>query len=354
MAKTPRASKVSDATASGKTKPAKTTTAKPAKPSAGDAPARKKGSKSTAVQAAAPAAAPKKAAKKPASVEASAPKKAAKKPASAEAPAPKKAAKKKPASAEAPAPKKAAKKKTASAEAPAPKKAAKKKTASAEAPAPKKTAKKAAASSGPPAAKKTAKKAAEAPSPKKAAKKKPVQAPVSEQLALSMDLDMPSTDSAPTPASPLQPGDRVPDFSLQGDDGATYSRASLAGERFVIYFYPKDDTPGCTREACDFRDNRPRFEAATVKVLGVSGDSLKSHDRFRTKYELNFPLLADPERTVAQAFGVVGMKKLYGKESVGIIRSTFLVGPDGIVQKTFSPVKVDGHAEAVLQAIGSG
>ena len=206
-----------------------------------------------------------------------------------------------------------------------------------------------------PAAKKAAKKTSApdgASAKKKAAKQKNASAPVSEQLAFPMDIETPPTNSAP--ARPLQPGDRVPDFSLEADDGNTYSRESLAGERFVLYFYPKDDTPGCTREACDFRDNRPRFEAASVKVLGVSGDSLKSHDRFRNKYELNFPLLADPDRAVAQAFGVVGVKKLYGKESVGIVRSTFLVGPDGVVQSTFSPVKVDGHADAVLQAIGSG
>jgi peroxiredoxin len=341
MAKTPRASKVSDATTSGRTKPAKTTAAEQAA-AADRAPAPKKGStkKASKKQEAAPA--PKKAAKQREAAAAQAPagKKAAKKAAtSAEAPAGKKAAKKTAASAQAPAPKKAAKKKTASAEAPAPKKAAKKTAASAQAPAPKKAAKKKAAS-------------AQAPAPKKAAKKKAALAPVSEQLAFSMDVDVPASDSAPAPARPLQPGDRVPDFSLQADDGQTYSRQSLAGERFVIYFYPKDDTPGCTREACAFRDNRPRFDAAGVKVLGVSGDSLKSHDRFRTKYELNFPLLADPDRTVAQAFGAVGAKKLYGKTSVGIIRSTFLVGPEGVVERTFAPVKVDGHAEAVLQAIG--
>ena len=169
-----------------------------------------------------------------------------------------------------------------------------------------------------------------------------------------MDIDATATATAPASTRPLQPGDRVPDFSLEGDDGKTYSRQSLAGQRFILYFYPKDDTPGCTREACDFRDNRPRFDAASVKVLGVSGDTLKSHARFRSKYELDFPLLADPDRTVANAFGAVGEKKLYGKTSIGIIRSTFVVSPDGIVEKTFSPVKVDGHAAAVLQAIGAG
>jgi peroxiredoxin len=262
----------------------------------------------------------------------------ASKKAAAAAPVAKKKASKKPAAAaEAPAPAKAAKKKTTKALAPKP--AAKKKTATAPAPAPA-----------------SKKKTVKAPAPKPASTKKTAQAPASEQLAFSMDVDAPATSATSLPARtrPLQPGDRVPDFSLEADDGQTYSRKSLAGERFVIYFYPKDDTPGCTREACDFRDNRPRFEAASVKLLGVSGDSLERHGRFRSKYALNFPLLADPDRTVAHAFGAVGEKKLYGKVSVGIIRSTFVVGPDGVVEQTFSPVKVDGHAAAVLQALGSG
>jgi peroxiredoxin Q/BCP len=246
------------------------------------------------------------------------------------------------------APKAAAKKKAAkkTAAAPATKKAAKK-TAAAPA-----TKKKAAAA---PATKKVAKKAAAAPATKKAAKKiAAVPAPVNEQLALSIDVDPPVVDAAPVPARPLQPGDRVPDFSLESDDGQTYSRQSLAGRRFVLYFYPKDDTPGCTREACDFRDHRPQLDAAGVSVLGVSSDGIASHARFRRKHSLDFPLLADPGRTVAQAFGVVGVKKLYGKTNIGVVRSTFVVGPDGVVERTFSPVRVDGHADAVLQAIGAG
>ena len=374
MAKTSRASK-----------PAKKTTAKqPA--SAPAAPAPRKGAKTsaTATKAAprtgAPAssrgsknaaspetAASKKVTKKTAASEAPAAKKASKKSTTSEAPASKKTSKKSTAS-EAPAAKKTSKKSTAS-EAPASKKTSKKQAASTEAPASKKTSKKTAtsddiatakkaskkqaAATEAPASKKASKKTAtsdDAAAPKKASKKRSAaEAPASQQLAFPMDIEAPKATSAS--AGPLQPGDRVPDFSLEADDGQTYSRQSLAGERFVIYFYPKDDTPGCTRQACGFRDSRPQFDAASVKVLGVSGDSLKSHGRFRSKYELNFPLLADPERTVAQAFGAVGEKKLYGKTSVGIIRSTFVVGPDGIVEKTFSPVKVDGHAEAVLQAL---
>jgi peroxiredoxin Q/BCP len=388
MARTPRASKVSDAKASGQTKAAKgrKPTAKQAAPAkastAGRATAAKKSdAKQRASRVEIPPVA-KKAAKQKTVLheQASASKKAAKKTAAektavVEAPAPKKGAKKTATDAGASASKKAtkktaradatasskkgAKKTTGSVEpASAPKKASKKKAGKAEAPASKKASKKKSADEEAPASKKASKKksaAAEAPAAKKASKKKPAP-PSSEQLAFSMDIDSPATNASSTAArsTPLQPGDRVPDFSLEGDDGQTYSRQGLAGERFVIYFYPKDDTPGCTREACDFRDNRPRFETANVKVLGVSGDSLKSHGRFRSKYELNFPLLADPERAIAQAFGAVGEKKLYGKTSVGVIRSTFLVGPGGVVEKTFSPVKVDGHAEAVLQAIGSG
>ncbi len=160
--------------------------------------------------------------------------------------------------------------------------------------------------------------------------------------------------TAPKAAAPLQPGDPAPDFSLASDDGKIHSRASLAGRRFVIYFYPKDSTPGCTQEACDFRDSHAQFLAAGLEVLGVSSDGLKSHARFRTKHGLGFPLLSDPDRTVAHAFGVVGLKKMYGKESLGVVRSTFVVGPDGTIEHTFSPVKVKGHAQAVLEATSGG
>jgi thioredoxin-dependent peroxiredoxin len=188
-------------------------------------------------------------------------------------------------------------------------------------------------------AKKAAKKTAAASDPAKPAKK------AAKKTAAA---------PAAAPGGPLQPGDTVPDFHLESDDGQSYSRKSLAGQRFVLYFYPKDDTPGCTREACDFRDHQRRFDAAHVKVLGVSSDGQKSHARFRSKYSLEFPLLVDPDRTLAQAFGAVGQKKMYGKSSIGVIRSTFVVGPDGTILRTFSPVKVDGHAAAVLQALDAG
>jgi peroxiredoxin len=348
MAKTPRSSKA--------TAKAKATSRKPpTRSAAADEPAAKQAAtkQAAAKKAAKPAVADEPAATKATKAKPApaAGKKAAKKGAAEPAPVAKKKATKKAAAEQAPVVEKSsAKKKTtkkAAEQAPvAEKSSAKKKAtkkAAEQAPAKKKATKKAVAEQPP------------APAPAKAKKKAAKKtAPASQQLALTMDIDPPATDAAPAPASPLQPGDTVPDFSLASDDGQTYSRASLAGQRFVLYFYPKDDTPGCTREACDFRDNQPQFDAASVKVFGVSSDTLKSHGRFRSKYGLQFPLLADPDRTLAQAFGAVGMKKMYGKSSVGVIRSTFVVGPDGTIEKTFSPVKVDGHAAAVLQAIGSG
>ena len=149
----------------------------------------------------------------------------------------------------------------------------------------------------------------------------------------------------------LKAGDRAPAFALAGDDGDTWSLERLKGERFVLYFYPRDDTPGCTREACDFRDRHARFEDAGVRVLGVSSDSLASHGKFRGKYSLPFTLLSDPDRSVAQAFGVVGEKSMYGRKTIGVIRSTFVVGPDARIEHVVSPVRVDGHADAILQAV---
>ena len=116
----------------------------------------------------------------------------------------------------------------------------------------------------------------------------------------------------------------------------------------MLYFYPRDNTPGCTQEACDFRD---QLADLGVPVFGISGDSLESHGRFSEKYHLNFPLLSDPDRTVADAYGVVGEKPMYGRKVVGIIRSTFVIGADGTVETVFSPVRVKGHVAAVAQAL---
>ena len=116
----------------------------------------------------------------------------------------------------------------------------------------------------------------------------------------------------------------------------------------MLYFYPKDDTPGCTKEACDIRDNIGRFAKHSVRVLGVSPDSTESHARFGKKYGLPFSLLSDPDKTLSTAYGVWQMKKNYGRDYMGIVRSTFLVGPDGVIKKAYRGVKVPGHIDAIL------
>ena len=159
----------------------------------------------------------------------------------------------------------------------------------------------------------------------------------------------PSASAGPAVQSP------APDFSLAADDGRTYSLAALKGTRFVLYFYPRDNTPGCTTEACDFRDRHAAFNQAKVPVLGVSGDSLGAHAKFRGKYSLPFPLLSDPDHRVAAAYGAYGEKSMYGRKMQGIVRSTFVVGPTGLIEAVWRPAKVPGHAEAVLQVIrGTG
>ena len=140
----------------------------------------------------------------------------------------------------------------------------------------------------------------------------------------------------------------APAFELSDEKGETVSSSSLAGKPYLLYFYPKDDTPGCTKEACDIRDNFGRFGKQGLRVLGVSPDSSKSHAKFGNKYGLPFTLLSDPDKTLAQAYGVWGPKKNYGKEYMGIIRSSFLIGADGKIKKAYRGVRVDGHVDAVL------
>jgi peroxiredoxin Q/BCP len=151
--------------------------------------------------------------------------------------------------------------------------------------------------------------------------------------------------------SGLREGDSAPAFSLPDQNGNVVSSASLAGQPYVLYFYPKDDTPGCTREACGFRDDLGKFTGAGARVLGVSPDSETSHGRFAQKYGLSFPLLSDAEKTLAKAYGVWVMKQNYGREYMGIERSTFVVGGDGKIKKAFRRVKVDGHVPAVFAAL---
>jgi peroxiredoxin Q/BCP len=148
-------------------------------------------------------------------------------------------------------------------------------------------------------------------------------------------------------------GQQAPDFELQSDGGDTVRLSDFRGRRVVLYFYPKDDTSGCTKEACGFRDAIPELEELDAVVLGVSPDGVASHVKFRDKYDLNFPLLADPDHEVAAAYGVWGKKKMYGREYEGILRTTFLIGADGTVEKVFEKVKPAAHAEEVVQVLGA-
>jgi peroxiredoxin Q/BCP len=139
-------------------------------------------------------------------------------------------------------------------------------------------------------------------------------------------------------------------FELPDQSGATVSSESLSGQPYVLYFYPKDDTPGCTTEACGFRDSFDDFDAAGVRVLGVSPDSVARHQKFAGKHGLPFTLLSDSERSLASAYGVWALKKLYGRESMGIVRSTFLVDGQGVIRKAWRGVRVNGHIPEVQAA----
>lgn len=145
-------------------------------------------------------------------------------------------------------------------------------------------------------------------------------------------------------------GDKVPEFVLPTDDGGTISLADLAGRTAVIYFYPKDDTPGCTTEAKDFTRLAPEFKAAGVAVIGISPDSVKKHQKFREKYELDVRLAADEDHAVAERFGVWVEKSMYGRKYMGVDRATFLIDAKGRVVEAWRKVKVPGHAEEVLAA----
>lgn len=149
----------------------------------------------------------------------------------------------------------------------------------------------------------------------------------------------------------LEAGAKAPAFTLLADDGTKVKLADLKGSPVVLYFYPRDDTPGCTREACAFRDRSAEFKKLGAKVLGISPDDVASHVKFRDKLQLNFPLLADPDHAVAEKFGAWREKNMYGKKSLGIARSTFLIGADGVIKKVWKAVKVDGHDAAVLAAL---
>jgi peroxiredoxin Q/BCP len=149
----------------------------------------------------------------------------------------------------------------------------------------------------------------------------------------------------------LEAGKKAPAFKLESSEGDTVSLDDFKGKTVVLYFYPKDDTPGCTREAQGFRDALPQLKKKGAVVLGVSRDSVKSHCSFRDKYDLNFPLLSDPDGKVLRAYGAWGEKNMYGKVTEGVIRTTVVIGPDGKVTKVFPRVKVDGHVDKVLAAL---
>ena len=143
----------------------------------------------------------------------------------------------------------------------------------------------------------------------------------------------------------------APDFELVDSNGNVRSLKEFRGKPVVLYFYPKDDTPGCTKEACSFRDDYSVYKEAGVIILGISPDSPKSHAKFQAKYNLPFTLLADENHEVCELYGVWGRKKFMGREYDGVFRTTFLIGPDGVVVKVFPEVKPDGHSQEVLRAL---
>jgi peroxiredoxin Q/BCP len=151
-----------------------------------------------------------------------------------------------------------------------------------------------------------------------------------------------------------QTGDPAPDFQLQDQNGNDVKLSQLRGKNVVLYFYPKDNTSGCTQEACDFRDEHSALRDAGAVVLGVSPDDIKSHQKFATKFSLPFPLLADTERKVCESYGVWGEKSLYGRKFMGVTRATFLIDPKGKVSRAWPKVKVQGHVQEILQLLKGG
>ena len=149
----------------------------------------------------------------------------------------------------------------------------------------------------------------------------------------------------------IEEGAKAPAFTLTADDGSKVRLSELKGGPVVLYFYPKDDTPGCTKEACAFRDASTKLKKLGAVVLGVSPDTVESHVKFREKYKLNFPLLADPDHKIAEKYGAWREKNMYGKKSMGVQRSTFVIDPAGKVAKLWTRVKVDGHDAQVLEAL---
>ena len=146
-------------------------------------------------------------------------------------------------------------------------------------------------------------------------------------------------------------GEKAPEFSMATDGGGTVSLTGLKGKKVVLYFYPKDDTPGCTKEACAFRDAMPDFSGIDAEIIGVSKDPVAKHDKFKAKYDLPFTLASDEESDICEQFGVWVEKNMYGRKYMGIERATFLIDGEGVVRNIWRKVKVPGHAEVVLEAV---
>jgi peroxiredoxin Q/BCP len=149
----------------------------------------------------------------------------------------------------------------------------------------------------------------------------------------------------------LTEGSMAPDFQLKDGEGNLHKLSDYLGQTVIVYFYPKDDTPGCTKEACSFRDSYQDFKTAGVEVIGISPDSESSHLKFIDKYKLPFTLLSDPDHAVCEAFGVWGLKKFMGREYEGVFRTTFVIGPDGTVKHVFEKVKPSEHSQEVLAEV---
>jgi peroxiredoxin Q/BCP len=195
-----------------------------------------------------------------------------------------------------------------------------------------------------------AKRKAKAAKPKAA--KKAVKKVAKKKAAKPAARKAPAKKAAPTATQSSLAGKLAPAFSLTNDAGKKVSLKDFRGKRVILYFYPKDDTPGCTTQACAFRDAEANFSKADAVVLGVSKDDVKSHQKFKTKYKLNFPLLAD-DAGVTEAYGVWKEKNMYGRKYMGIERSTFLIGEDGKVRAEWRKVSVPGHADEVIKALKS-
>ena len=198
---------------------------------------------------------------------------------------------------------------------------------------------------------KIAKKAAPAATAKKAsASAAKARTPAPKAAKPSKKAPSPTAPTSAASASGPAPGERAPSFVLLDHQGQELSSEELAGKPYVIYFYPKDDTPGCTTQACGFRDSEAEFDDVGVRIVGVSPDSVASHQRFASKYGLPFTLLSDPEQELASRYGVWALKKNYGREYMGIVRSTFLVDAKGTIRKVWRGVRVNGHVAEVQAA----